>query len=132
MLDCSIVAGLELEEVHFTLDDSLIGEYLFVVDDRSDIYEGTRLVPPSAVAALGVRTFLERLTLPPGTIHVAQELTIHSSAICGQRVSCRATVARSSQRRDGRFLVLEFTVTDNLAQPILDGRTTLMVPGQDG
>jgi len=132
MGNANIVAGLELDEVHFNLDASLVRDYLSVVEDRSDLYQGADVVPPTAVAALGVRTLLEALALPPGAIHAAQELTTRRVATLGQRVCCRARVTQSSQRREGRFLVLEFTMTDDQDQPILESRTTLVVPGQKG
>ncbi len=117
--------------MQFDLDPSLVQEYLSAVGDHSQVYAGTDLVPLTAVAALGVRTVLGALALPPGTVHVAQELTAHRAAACGQRVSCQAKVVQVSHRRDGTFLVLEFTVNDDAGYPVLDGRTTLMVPGQE-
>ena len=126
----SIVAGQELGQVKFNLDASLVREYLSVAGDTSKVYADTDLVPYTAVAALGVRTVLGGLALPPGTIHVAQELVAHRAVACGQRVSCRAKVTQASHRRDGTFLVLEFAVNDGADQPVLDGRTTLLVPGQ--
>ena len=132
MGNSGIIAGQELDELHFNLDASLVRDYLSVVDDRSDLYQGGDLVPPTAVAAVGVRTLLGGLALPPGTVHLGQELATHRAAECGQRVSCRARVAQSRQRREGRFLILEFTVANDQGQPIVEGRTTLMVPGQEG
>ena len=128
----NIVAGQELDEVHFNLDASLVRDYLPVVEDRSDLYQDTDVVPPTAVAALGVRTLLGALALPPGAIHAAQELTTRRIATFGQRVCCRARVAQTSQRREGRFLVLEFTMTDEQGQVILESKTTLVVPGREG
>lgn len=130
MANSNIVAGHILDEVHFQLKASLVKDYVSVVDDQSQLYRSTELVPPMAVASLGVRMLLQGLDLPPGAIHVAQELTTHRAASQGQQVSCRAQVAQSSQRRDGLFLVLQFTVSDEVGQPILDGRTMLMVPAQ--
>ena len=127
--ETGIVAGQELAQASFSLDASLVREYLSVAGDRSEVYAGTDLVPFTAVAALGVRTILGGLALPPGTVHIAQELVAHRAAACGQHVSCRARVTQASHRRDGTFLVLEFTMADDGGQPILDGRTTLMVPG---
>ncbi|MFH1142048.1 MAG: hypothetical protein V1724_10440 [Chloroflexota bacterium] len=126
----SIVAGQELGQVQFNLDASLVREYLSVAGDRSEVYAGTDLVPYTAVAALGVRTVLRGLALPPGTVHVAQELVAHRAVACGQSVSCRAKVTQASHRRDGTFLVIEFAVNDDAGQPVLDGRITLLVPGQ--
>ena len=132
MKNSSIIAGQELDEVQFNLDTSLVEGYIAVVDDQSGLYQGTDLVPPTAVAALGVRTLLEGFALPPGAVHVAQELASHRIATRGQQVFCRVRVAQSSQRREGWFLVLEFTVANDQGQPILEGRTTLMVPGKEG
>ena len=126
----SIVPGQELGQVNFNLDASLVREYLSATGDRSEVYAGTDLVPYTAVAALGVRTVLGGLALPPGTVHVAQELVAHRAVASGQRVSCRAKVAQASHRKDGTFLVLEFSINDDAGQPVLDGRTTLLVPGQ--
>ena len=131
MGNSNIVAGQELDEVHFNLDASLVRDYLSAVDDNSDLYRDTDLVPLTALAALGVRTLLGELALPPGTVHAAQELTTHRIATCGQRLSCRARVAQSSRRGEGLFLVLEFTLADERSQIILEGRTTLIVPGQE-
>ncbi len=126
----SIVPGQELGQVSFDLDTSLVRKYLSATGDSSEVYAGTNLVPYTAVAALGVRTVLGGLALPPGTVHIAQELVAHRAVACGQRVSCRAKVTQASHRKDGTFLVLEFAVNDDAGQPVLDGRTTLLVPGQ--
>lgn len=128
MVSFNVVVGQALAEARFTLDASLVQEYLAVVGDRSEVYTNTDLVPSTALAALGVRTILGGLALPPGTIHLAQELTAHRAVASGQPLSCRARVVQRSQRRDGTFLVLEFTVSDGMDQPVLEGRTTLMVP----
>ncbi len=128
----NITAGHELDTVYFVLDAALAHDYIAVVDDRSEIYEGTDLVPPTAIAALGVRTILDSLALPPGTVHLGQELSTHRIVTHGQRVSCRAKVAQSSKRGDGLFMVLEFTMTDDQDRLVMEGRTTLMVPGQAG
>ncbi len=124
----SIATGKELAAIQFTLDGALVQDYLAATEDSSSLYTKSGLVPFTAVAALGVRTVLGGLSLPPGTIHLAQELTAHKSASLGQRVSCSAKVAQSSQRREGTFLVLEFVVADAQGQALLDGKTTLMVP----
>ena len=132
MENVAIDAGQELEEVHFTLGSSMVRQYTSVIDDRSAIYGQTDLVPMTAVAALGIRTLLEGLGLPPGAVHVAQELESHGAARIEQEVSCRARVAQVNQRRDSRFVALEFTVLDGRGYPILEGRTILLVPGRGG
>ncbi len=107
----------------------MVSQYVAVVDDQSSIYAEAGLVPMTALAAIGVRTLLAGLGLPPGAIHIAQELESHGAARVGQSVLCRARVAQASQRRDSSFTVLEFTLTDDKGETILKGRTTLLVPG---
>ena len=116
----NIVVGQELDETRFDLEVSLVVDYISAVDGLTDFYSKTDLVPFTAVAALGVRTILRGLALPPGTIHVAQELVAHQSVASGQRVSCRAKVTQASHRKDGTFLVLEFAINDDAGQPVLD------------
>ncbi|MFH1141581.1 MAG: MaoC family dehydratase N-terminal domain-containing protein [Chloroflexota bacterium] len=131
MFNSAIGTGGDLGEVHFSLDPSHLREYISTVGDQSELFQSSEVAPLTAVAALGVGTFLGKLALPAGTVHVAQELAAHRAATWGQRLSCRARVAQSSQRREGRFLVVEFTIADHGGQPIMDGRTTLLVPGRE-
>ena len=125
----TLTAGQELEEVQVTLVASMVDEYIAVVDDQSKVCAEAGLVPMTALAAIGVRTLLTGLGLPPGAIHVAQELESHGAARVGQSVLCRARVSQVSQRRDASFAVLEFTLANTQGKSILEGRTTLLVPG---
>ena len=126
-----VVAGQELGKASFRLDASMVREYIAAVEDSSDLYQESDLVPPTAIAALGVRAILEELSLPPGTLHASQELTIHRAVAAGDAVSCNARVVQSSVRQGWQFVVVEFTVADDEAKDILDGRTTLLVPPRD-
>ena len=124
----TFTVGQELEEVQVTLAASMVNEYISAVDDQSSIYAEAGLVPMTALAAIGLRTLLAGLGLPPGAIHIAQELESHGAARVGQSVLCRARVAQASRRRKVTFAVLEFTLTDDKGESILEGRTTLLVP----
>ncbi|MCH7705732.1 MAG: MaoC family dehydratase N-terminal domain-containing protein [Chloroflexi bacterium] len=125
-------AGSELDKVRYTLDRDLIADYLSVVGGEPALYQPGDLVPPTAMAALGMRTLLNGLGLPAGAVHVAQELTMHRTATWDQNVVCSARVAQTSQRKDGRFLVLEFEIAGEDGSPILEGRTIVIAPGQNG
>ena len=128
----TFTVGQELEEVQVTLAASMVNEYISVVDDQSSIYAVSGLVPMTALAAIGLRTLLAGLGIPPGAIHIAQELESHGAARVGQSVLCRARVAQASRRREATFAVLEFTLTDDKGESILEGRTTLLVPEVPG
>lgn len=126
-----VVAGQDLGKAGFRLEASMVREYLSAVEDSSELYKEGTLVPPTAIAALGVRAILEELSLPPGTLHAAQELTMHRAAAAEDAVICKARVAQSSERQGWQFVVVEFTIADDEANEILDGRTTLLVPPRD-
>ena len=125
-----ITSGQDLGTAHFRLDSAVVGEYLAAVEERSALYQETDLVPPTAVAALGVRAILEQLAIPSGTLHLSQELSMHRAVTSGHEVTCRAHVAQSGQRQGWQFVVVEFSVSDGGGRAVLDGRTTLLVPQQ--
>ncbi len=123
-----IVAGRKIGGASFHLDSSMVGEYVSAVEESSPLYKEASLVPPMAIAALGVRAILEELALPPGTLHAAQELTMHRAVSAGEEVTCTAQVTQSSQRGDWRFAVVEFAIANHKSEAVLDGHTTLMIP----
>ena len=132
MPNVEIEAGSELDQVRYTLDRDLIAEYLSVVGSEPALYQPGDLVPPTAMAALGMLTLLDGLGLPAGAVHAAQELTMHQAATWDQSVVCSARVTQASQRKDGRFLVLAFEIAGEDGSPILEGRATVIAPGQNG
>jgi hypothetical protein len=131
MPNVEIEAGIELDQARYTMDRDLIADYLSVVESEPALYQPGDLVPPTAMAALGMRTLLDGLGLPAGTVHAAQELTMHQAATLDQSVVCSARVMQASQRKDGRFLVLAFEIAGEDGSPILEGRATVIAPGQN-
>ena len=109
----------------------MVQAYTSAVEESSAVYRDTALVPPTAIAALGVRTILKELGLPPGTLHAAQEVSMSRAVAAGEELSCAAKVAQSSQRRGWQFVVVKFSLADREGKTVLDGRTTLMVPQQN-
>ncbi len=126
-----IVAGQEISGASFLLGPAMVQAYTSAVEESSPVYRDATLVPPTAIAALGVRTILKELALPSGTLHAAQEMSMSRAVSTGEELSCAARVTQSSQRRGWQFVVVEFTLADHEGKAVLDGRTTLMVPLQD-
>ena len=123
-----ITAGYNIRGETFLLDAGMVSSYVAAVNDSSPVYDENSLVPPTAVAALGVQSVLKALALPPGTLHAAQEISINGSVSIGEKLSCSAQVTQSSQRRDWLFVVVEFNLDNEQANSVLTGRSTLMVP----
>ena len=98
-----ITTGYHIKGETFLLDVGMVNSYISAVNDSSPIYGENSLVPPTAVAALGVQSVLRALALPSGTLHAAQEISINRSVAIGEKLSCSAQVTQSSQRRDWLF-----------------------------
>ena len=102
--------------------------YLEAVGDGSTIYRELRVAPPMALAAQALAALLRELSLPPGTIHAAQELSCARMVKLGQEVSCSGRLSRPMQRGDWRFISAEFTVSDAGGETLVGGKTTVLVP----
>jgi acyl dehydratase len=132
LLDYShLQPGDVISDQTFLLDGGSVARYIEAVDDRSGAClqnNGRGLAPPMAVAALGLRGVLQALAIPPGTLHVGQELEFHGAVRVGETLRCMATLLQSSVRGQRRFMVVQLTVEDREGQVVMGGRSTLMLP----
>ena len=126
-----LATGQEIAGIALRLDVATVQGYLSAVEESSPLYRESRLVPPTAIAALGIRVILEKLALPSGTLHAAQELSMNRAVAIDEDVSCTARIAQCSLRGDWQFAVVEFTIMDKQGEAIQEGRTTLLVPQQN-
>ncbi|MBI4233582.1 MAG: MaoC family dehydratase N-terminal domain-containing protein [Chloroflexi bacterium] len=114
----------------YVLARDVVQAYVAAVGDGSTLYQESDLVPPTALAALALRSILEVVTLPPGTMHGGQELQFLRAMRTGQRITCQAQVAHNSTRAGSRFLAIDLDVRDEGGEPVLHGRSTIIVPGE--
>jgi acyl dehydratase len=68
------------------------------------------------------------MALPAGSIHVSQELEFVRVIEVGERITCRAWLSHRSQRSGWWVLGVELEGADESGQPVLAGRSTVMVP----
>ena len=66
--------GYEFEPANFRLSSESVIEYLDAVEGDKHIYEKESIAPPMAVAALAMAAMAAGLSLPPGAVHVSQDL----------------------------------------------------------
>ena len=132
-------AGYTFPADTLTLDPATVQRYLAATDDDNALYwhDGNgapRVVPPLAVAALSLRAIAAGVSLAPGSIHSAQDLTFHRVVAVGETLQARARVVMASKRRDFTALAIESTVgaADTNGEPAaISGRMTLFAaPGQ--
>ena len=131
MIDYSkLEAGQQLSNQPLLLDAKAVGSYVVAVNDTSNpaATDGTPLVPPMAIAALALSAVINALQIPGGTIHASQELGFGAAVPVGTTIDCTATVAQNSVRRNWRFLVVNMEATSDSGNPVMEGKSTIMLP----
>ena len=81
MPNVEIEAGIELDQARYTMDRDLIADYLSVVESEPALYQPGDLVPPTAMAAVGLRA--------PGG-HLGPERCVQCARHAGQPAQGRA------------------------------------------
>lgn len=125
--------GYQMPPSVFELSEEWVGEYVAAVEDEAIGALDGALVPPMAVAALAVRSLLEGAELPPGAIHLGQEMAFLRPVRLGERLSASARVASRSERRGWILIGIELNVEDGEHGPVMEGGALLTRPaGQEG
>jgi hypothetical protein len=118
-----LTPGYEFPPASYELSVSLVSKYLKAVDSS-----GGEFVPPLAIAAYAMTAMSRFLSLPPGAIHVSQELEFLKLVPVGVAINCQAKVARKLSRGQMRMLVLELSVQDQDGDVVQSGKATVMLP----
>lgn len=120
--------GHELPASTFELSPEWVREYVAAVEDRAIGALDEGLVPPMAVAALAVRSLLDAAELPPGAIHLGQEMTFLRPLRVGERLSASARVASRGERQGWVLMGIDLSVQDEGSTTVMTGRATLTAP----
>lgn len=120
--------GLEFPETQLTLADDKIAEYIRAVEEPGEIYAGSRLAPPAAVAAFAMTALNEHMKIPAGSVHASQELDFLGTVSIGETVTCRSRVGRMVDRGKMRLASVDFSVENRAMQKVVTGRLTFMLP----
>ena len=123
--------GYEFPPVSYRLYSTVVSTYLKAIKNTSELYQGTELVPPMAVATCAMRALLEGLTIPDGAIHVSQELEFMDTARVGDTIVCHARVSRKQDRGRLHLLSIDLSVFNQAQQQVLAGQTGFVLPEQD-
>ena len=108
-----------------------VDEYLGAVGDLSTIYGDTEIVPPMALAAQVLGLLLEKLSLPPGTVHASQEVLSQGAIKVSQQVGVLVRVSRPWRRGEWELLTAEFTLNVTGSDAVLRGKTMVMAPAKE-
>ena len=125
--------GQPFSDHRYTLDSDEVDEYVRAVQDGNPPLSdesGRELVPPMAVAALGLRGIVEDLRIPGGTLHAGQEFEFASAVRVGDSLRCVARVSQNSVRGGWRFLSVECAATneDVGGAETMRGKSVIMIP----
>ena len=121
-------AGYEFPPASYRIDSSLVTDYLRAVEETSDLYQDTSIVPPMAVAAHAMATLVENISLPSGAIHVSQEFKFIDTASAQDNLTSYARVARKQELGKLRLLTIDFNVFNQKRREVLAGRTSFILP----
>jgi len=125
--------GYQVPPFSFELSPQWVTEYVASVEDEAIGALDEGLVPPMAAAALTVRSMLEGAELPPGAIHLGQEIALLKPLRVGERLSVSARIASRGERQGWIVMGIEMDVEDGAGSPVMQGRALLTMPaGQEG
>ena len=123
-----VQAGHQFPAATYALTPEAVAAYLGAVGNCSALYGGDGPVPPTLLLAWALRSVLEAVELPPGTLHGSQEMEALAAARVGERVTCQGKVANTSPRGGWRFVAIDLSVAGDGGRPLLRGRGTVMFP----
>ncbi|MFC2006591.1 MaoC family dehydratase N-terminal domain-containing protein [Chloroflexota bacterium] len=121
-------SGDEFPVVSYKVDPLIVANYLKAVEETSDLYYNRGQVPPTAIAAYAMKTLSESFAVPPGTVHISQQLEFMGALKMGETIICQAKVSRKQERGGFRFLTVDLSVFDQNRKRVMVGRTSFVLP----
>ena len=137
-------AGYEFPPGNYKLDASKVALFLKAIGDTSRLYQDNRpalslpalslsnvskrLVPPMAVAALAMAALSNTISLPPGSIHVSQELSFVKAISTDDDLTSYAKISRTQKRGGLHLITVDLNVRNQDQQTVLTGKTSFILP----
>jgi acyl dehydratase len=128
----TLAKGHQVPPSTFELSPQWVREYAAAVEDEAIGTLDGDLVPPMAVAALSVRSLLEGAQLPPGAIHLGQEMAFLRPLRVGERLTVSARIASRGERQGWIVMGIELNVETEGGDPVMNGRALLTMPAAPG
>jgi acyl dehydratase len=123
-----LTTGYEFEPSGFSIDDAAATKYLDAVDGSKGIYEKNNTVPPMSIAALAMTAMAEGLSMPPGAIHVSQDIQFLNPVIINENLTSYARVNRVVKRGKIHMLNIGVNVVNERNISVLAGETSFILP----
>jgi hypothetical protein len=123
-----LFVGFEFPPQSYTFDSAMISLYLGAVKEPNDLYLNQDLVPPMAVTAYAMAALAQSITMPPGTIHVSQELEFLDLVKLGDTITCCSKVSRKQDRGGLHIMNTDIIVTNQNQVTVLTGKVGFILP----
>ncbi len=123
-----LTTGYEFQPGSFRLDCKIVTDYLEAVEDNNDLYKKDGIVPPMVVAARAMAAMASGLALPPGAIHVSQELKFGDIVSLNETLTSYARVSRKVERGKFHMLTISISVLNQAKATVLTGETSFILP----
>jgi acyl dehydratase len=124
--------GHQMPPSTFELSPQWVRDYVAAVEDEAIGSLDGSPVPPMAVAALAVLSLLESAELPPGAVHLGQEMSFLRPLRVGERLAVQARVASRGERQGWALIGIDLNVEDENHSPVMTGRATVTMPAGEG
>ena len=126
-------AGYEFPAASYELDSSAVAAYRKAVEETSQLYQDTELVPPMAIAAYAMAALSEGISLPAGSIHVYQELEFLDTVSVRDTITCHSKVSRKQSRGGLHLMTVDLDVFNHDQRKVLGGKVGFVLPepGED-
>jgi len=123
--------GYEFPPSSYRLDAATVAAYCQAVEETGDLYHNTGLVPPMAVAAYAMASLAGHISMPPGAIHVSQEMEFLNEVTTEDTITSHPKVSRNQDRGRFHMLTIDLNVCNQHQQAVLAGKTSFILPQQN-
>ena len=120
--------GHEFVPIRFQLNSEEVELYLQAVGESNALFRQQKYVPPSALAAYGLKGILIEINLPPGAIHSAQATTVFRPVTSDEVIVFRAKLAQNAIWKGWRIVTVDYTGVDEDEKRVIQGRSTVVIP----
>ena len=123
-----LTTGYEFEPSAFRIDRNSTGKYLDAVDGDKSLYEKDNIVPPMSIAALAMTAMAEGLSMPPGAVHVSQDIQFLGTVRFDEELTSFTRVNRIVKRGKIHMLSIGINVINDKNISVLAAETSFILP----
>ena len=123
-----LTTGYEFKPSGLLIDRNSIDKYLDAVDGDKSLYEKDNIVPPMSIAALAMTAMAEGISMPPGAVHVSQDIQFLNTVRINEELTSVARVNRIVNRGKIHMLSIGINVVNEQNTSVLEGETSFILP----